>query len=179
MRKLIFFIVFFLFFLFLTFPYFAQDRYASCDLCGYCPPNNPPSNWEKCAECLYPEAPKNPNLKETLKINPNDNLAPTPYPGRKYTMLGCIKISGGFEKEGAVVGVIQFFLNIIFSIVGGVAFLSLIYGSFLIITSQENPEKLNYGKRVVYGAIVGLIFSLSSVFLIRFLASGVLRIPGF
>lgn len=157
----------------------AQDRYAACDLCGYCPPNPPPSNWQKCAQCLYPGI-TNPETRETLRVNPQENIPPTPYPGRQYTMLGCIQTNlGSFRQEGAAASVVQILLKIVFSIVGGIAFLSLLYGAFVIMASQNNPEQLNYGKRIIYGALIGVIFSLSSVFIINLLASGVLKIPGF
>ncbi|MBI3366157.1 hypothetical protein HY041_00825 [Candidatus Roizmanbacteria bacterium] len=159
----------------------SSVRFAACDLCGYCPPNPPPQKWLNCKRCLYPGARDDPRSGDTLKIfDPTTNIPPTPVPGKQYTMLGCIGTNlGTFQKEGAVAGVVQTLLNIVFSIVGGVAFLSLIYGSFIIMTSQSNPERLNYGKRVVYGAIVGVIFSLSSVFLVNLIGSGILKIPGF
>lgn len=178
MRQLIVFFLLFSLFLIFSSSVISQ-RYATCDLCGYCPSNPPPSNWQKCAECLYPGV-TNPESKQTLLIDPQTNIPPTPYPGRQYTMLGCIKTDlGSFEREGAAVSVVQILLQIVFSAVGGIAFLSLLYGTFIIMTSQDNPERLNYGKRIVYGAIIGVIFSLSSVFIINLLASGVLKIPGF
>ncbi len=179
MRRFV--IFFLLFFSFLIFPLvvFSQERFATCDLCGYCPPNPPPSSWQKCAECLYPGV-TDPESKQTIRIDPQTNTPPTPYPGHQYTMLGCIRTDlGSFQQEGAAASVIQRLLQIIFSTIGGFAFLFLLYGSFIIATSQNNPERLNYGKRIIYGAIVGVIFSLSSVFIINLLASGVLKIPGF
>lgn len=94
-------------------------------------------------------------------------------------MIGCIKTDLGFTEQEAASSVTQTLLNIIFGIVGGVAFLYLIYGSFIILTSQSNPERLNYGKRLVFGAIIGVVFTLASVFIVNFIASGILRIPGF
>lgn len=177
-------------------PVFAVDcnteRCSACDQCGYCwqltptPPfRNPPSNWESCRNCLYnlPGVPAESNV--TLKINddvatPPVDVPPTPLPGRMYTQLGCLGTNlGGFQQEGAAAGVVQALLNVVFSIVGGVGFLTLIYASFIIMTSQSSPERMNYGKKLVVGAIVGIIFSLSSVFMINLLASGVLKIPGF
>jgi hypothetical protein len=117
---------------------------------------------------------------ESLVIDPTTNLAPSPAPGKQYTFLGCLGGgNGGFTSEGAAGGVVQSLLNIVFSVSGGIAFLYLIYGAFIITTSQSSPEKLNYGKRVAYGAIAGLIFVLGSVFIVKFIASGVLKIPGF
>mgnify|MGYP001109541642 CR=1 FL=1 len=180
MRK-IFFILLFLFFIFLISKnIFAQGRLASCDLCGYCQGNPPPQNWEKCRACLYPNASSQPESGDTLKINPENNLPPTSYPGRWYTFLGCINTNlGSFENPGAAGSVVQILLNIIFSIVGGISILSFIYGGFIILTSQNNPEKINQGKRIIIGAIIGLIFTFSSVFLINFIGEKVLNLPAF
>jgi len=158
---------------------FAQTRYAACDLCGFCPPNPAPQSWPSCQKCLYPNISSDPLTMESLIIDPETNLAPSPASGKQYTFLGCLGGSGGFTSEGAAGEVVQSLMNIVFSISGGIAFLYLLYGSFVIATSQANPEKLNYGKRVVYGAITGLIFTLGSVFIVKFVASGVLKIPGF
>ena len=154
-------------------------RYAACDLCGFCPPNTAPQSWPSCQKCLYPNISSDPTSMESLIIDPETNLPPASAPGRQYTFLGCLGSGGGFGEEGATGSVVQSILNIIFSAAGGIAFLYLIYGSFVIATSQANPEKLNYGKRVVYGAIAGLIFTLASVFIVKFIASGILKIPGF
>ena len=112
-------------------------------------------------------------------IDPETGLPPPVVSGRQYTFLGCLGGGAGFTEEGAVGGVVQSLLNIIFSVAGGISFLYLIYGSYIIITSQANPERLNYGKRVLYGAIAGLIFTIGSVFIVNFIASGILKIPGF
>lgn len=157
----------------------AGPRYAACDLCGYCPPNPPPQSWPSCQKCLYPNLNPDPTTKESLKVDPLTNMPPAAVPGKQYTFIGCLGGGGGFTTEGAVGGVVQSLLNIIFAAAGGIAFLYLIYGSFIIATSQSNPEKLNYGKRVVYGSIAGLIFTLGSVFIVKFIASGILKIPGF
>lgn len=164
----------------------SPPAYAVCDLCGYCPTNfaNKPGDWNKCVECIYPElattVKDDPTSKDTLKVDPATQNPPTPAPGRMYTMLGCLKTSlTSFQSEGAAVSVVQVLLNIIFQIVGGIAFLYFIYGCYIILTSQADPERLGRGKRTVYGAIVGLVFVLTSILLVRFLASGILKIPGF
>lgn len=160
----------------------SQERYAACDLCGLCQKNGvlmpTPQSWESCRLCLYPNQGADPLY--TLRIDPSTNSGPTPLPGNQYTMLGCIQTNtGGFTSSGAVASVAQPILNIIFSFASGIAFLYLLYGGYLILTSQADPERLDHGKRVVTGAIVGIIFTLSSVLIINLLANGVLRIPGF
>jgi len=172
-------------------PTIYEDRFTTCDLCGYCPKNCPttsggvlvptPGAWVKCVQCLYPSLTPDPVSCNTLLVDQTVNLPPTPYPGHWYTMIGCISTNniGGFSQPGGTGNVVQTLLNVIFSVAGGIAFLYVLYGSFLILTSQGDYEKLNQGKRVVYGAIAGLIFSLTSVFLVNLIASGVLKIPGF
>ena len=152
---------------------------ATCDVCGYCQDSTVPGNWEKCRDCVYPELGKvSANSNASLQVI--ENIPITPAPGRMYTMLGCINTKvDSFEQEGAAASVVQVLLNAIFGIVGGVGFLYLIYGAFIIITSQANPERLNYGKRLIFGAVIGVIFSLSAVFLVNLIAGGILKIPGF
>lgn len=161
-------------------------RFASCDLCGYCLGKSVPQNWESCRACLYPDANSTPENNSTLLIAPNPTISsalepPTPKLGRHYTMIGCINtnIAGGFTEEGAAGNVVQRLLNILFSISGGVAFLYLLYGSFLVLTSQSEPEKLNRGKRTIYGSVVGIIFVILAVFIVNFIGNTLLRIPGF
>jgi len=158
----------------------GEARFAACDLCGYCPPNPPPSSWTACQKCIYPDINPDPTAMDSLAIDPETNLPKAAAAGRMYTFLGCITTGGGsFAEEGGAGNVVQVLLKIVFSTVGGIAFLYLIYGAFVIVTSQDNPERINYGRRVVYGAIIGLVFSLSSVLIINLVAGQILKIPGF
>lgn len=182
----------------------AMERFATCDACGYCPlidissgscqvdtraiedgGNPKPGNWEKCVQCLYPDIYPTGTVPDPAKcdsVRIIGNAPPTPFLGRQYTMLGCIKSAGGFENNkgtGASTFVQALFDLLVFRVMGGLALLSLMYGGFLVITSQADPERLAYGKRVVWGAIIGLIFALGSVFIVNIIGSGILRLPGF
>jgi hypothetical protein len=183
MRK-IFLIFLSLFFIFLAFikPVViqSQNRFATCDLCGYCLGKTPPYNWENCRACLYPQANPTPETGDTLKIDPKTNTPPTPALGRWYTFLGCFNTNlGSFEEQGAAGSVVDTLLKIISRFVGGVSLISLLYGAFILLTSQNNPEKINQGKKIVAGAIVGLIFAIFAVFLVGFIGEKVLKLPGF
>jgi len=116
---------------------------------------------------------------ETLIIDPETNLPVSAASGKQYTFLGCISSGTESFQEGGAGNVVQTLLKTIFSVVGGIAFLYILYGSFIIASSQNDPERLNYGKRVIYGAIAGLIFSLTSVMLVNIVAGQILKIPGF
>jgi len=194
MKKLLFFLILFTAIVSFSRPVFALDctsgECATCDRCGYCwqqpPAPTPPTipqNWDSCRKCLYPNVGDVPaTSNETLRLatdqKPFEDVAPTTVPGNFYTDIGCVK-TGGFTKANSAGAVAQVVLNLIFSISGGIAFLYILFGAFQVATSQNNPEKLNYGKRLVVGAIVGLIFSLSAVFLVNLIATQILKIPGF
>ena len=155
----------------------AQTRYAACDLCGFCPPNPAPKVGilSKMPLSKYLRTPQ--PWKALLLIR-----RPTSpclrHQGNSLLFLGCLGASGGgFTNQGAAGGVIQSLLNIVFSMTGGIA-LSICYMERLSSPPPKpNPEKLNYGKRVVYGAIAGLVFTFGSVFIVKFIATGVLKIP--
>lgn len=174
----------------------AGKRFATCDSCGLCPKivngttpsctvESVPGDWKRCVKCLYPgkypsTSNPNPSNCDTLLIDDTTNLAKYPVKvGRQFTMLGCITSGTGVGfKEGAP-SFVQAMLNVIFTLSGGLAFLYLMYGGFIILTSQADPERLNYGRRLITGSIVGLIFTIGSVFMVNLIGSGILHIPGF
>lgn len=160
------------------------ERCAECDACGYCQGKEEPQAWKDCKVCLYPSASDKANDNDTLKIETsgaNANNPPKPAQGRYYTQIGCINTTvESFTNPSAAGGVVDFLLNkIIFRVVGGLAFLYLLYGAFIVATSQANPEKLREGKSIVIGSITGLVFTLLVVFLVNIIAGQALRIPGF
>jgi hypothetical protein len=174
----------------------AIPRYATCDVCGLCPTidvirgtctvdiKQVPGDWRSCVKCLYgitaPPAPAVPTC-DTLLMKIDNTPNKPPKKGVQFTMLGCISsgTSVGFDKPGAAPSFVQAMLNVIFTLSGGLAFLYLMYGGFIILTSQADPEKLNYGRRLITGSIVGLVFTIGSVFLVNLIGSGILHIPGF
>lgn len=166
LMKKIFFFLSFLIFLFSPQIIKSQEQnITNCDACGYCLGSSPPSYWEKCVRCIYPRIPSpyNPYENKTL-IN-----FPTPDPDRYYTVLGCISTQPAeFTRQLS-----DFF----FRISGGVAFLFLLYGAGLILTSQADVQRLNQGKRIVYASLLALLFILFSVFIFNFIANNVLKIP--
>ncbi|MEO6508573.1 MAG: pilin [Patescibacteria group bacterium] len=165
-------------------PIQAQTRHATCDACGYCPDSypTPPTKWPACATCLYgPDfAAAGAESKKTLEIDEESNTPLQPAQGHYYSVFGCIKTDlSDFTQTGAAQSLVQLLLNAIFGISGGVAILYIIYGSYVLMTSRAEPEKLAYGKRVLIGAVIGLVFALTSVFVVNLLANNILGIPGF
>lgn len=168
-----------------TIPAGSGIRYVQCDLCGFCQrfgvPESVPQRWEACRKCLYPDTGNSSATDmKTLLITGDNNEGPTPKPGRQYTFLGCVGTNlTSFSATGAAASPVQIILNFIFAAAGGLSLLFFLYGSYIILTSRANPDRLRYGKKILYGSIIGLVFTLSSVFIVNLIASGALKIPGF
>jgi len=102
------------------------------------------------------------------------NKDPSPFAGCDNgvnTALGCI-------PYGSSEAFAQWFFNHLLGIAGGIALLLIIYGSFKIITSGGNPEKVKEGKSFITSALSGLLFMILSLFLLKFIGVDVLHLPG-
>jgi cell division protein FtsW (lipid II flippase) len=71
------------------------------------------------------------------------------------------------------------FYSIGLGIIGGLGVLFIIYGGYLIITSQGNPIKLREGQGYVKYAIIGILLAIFGYVLVRVITVDVLQIPGF
>lgn len=149
--------------LFISFKFLpAADVFAqasptgvpTCDLCGWCNPtvNPKPADWNQCRACLY----------EATGVEKS---------GTYYTVLGCLSTKP--EKF------VQSMLSIVFGMAGGVAFMSVLYGSAIVLTSAGNPEKIQAGKETITNSIIGILIIVFSVFLLRVVGFDILKIPGF
>lgn len=89
---------------------------------------------------------------------------------KMWTPFGCI------ETEPQLF--IQKILKIAIGVAGGIAFLMIVYGGFVIMTSVGNPERLTQGKEIVTSAIAGLLLIVFSVILLKIIGVDILQIPG-
>lgn len=64
-------------------------------------------------------------------------------------------------------------------IAGGVAMLTLIYSSYLYMTSRGNPDKLKKAKDYMNSSLIGILVIIFGVFLLQLIGITILRIPGF
>lgn len=94
-----------------------------------------------------------------------------PCPDGVQTDLGCI--------PNDPFAFVAKFYGIGLGIIGGVALLFIIYGGYIILTSQGDPNQLNTGKSYVYYAIAGLLLAIFGFVFIQVIAVDVLHIPGF
>ncbi|MBI5452367.1 hypothetical protein HY945_02805 [Candidatus Gottesmanbacteria bacterium] len=145
----------------ITIPAFAETPtptgIPTCDLCGWCPPEptlNPtkPANWDQCYSCLY-------------------DATGQEQRGNYYTVLGCLSTKPEFF--------VQSILSVVFGIAGGIAFLAVLGGSAMVLTSAGDPEKLQNGKEMIISSLLGILLIVFSVFLVRFIGFDIFRLPGF
>lgn len=140
-------------------PVFAQEPPTpttppTCDLCGWCnPQSNPkPPSWDSCNQCLYT----------------SDG---TPKEHAYFSAIGCISTQSDLFLKSI--------LSIVFGVAGGIAFLAVVFGTITVLTSGDDPTRLQSGKDMITSSIFGILLILFSVFLLRTVSFDILRIPGF
>jgi glucose uptake protein GlcU len=87
------------------------------------------------------------------------------------TELGCI--------PNTVQGFVSKFYGIGIGLIGGVALIFIIYGAYILITSQGNPDKLRDGKSYIVYAIIGLVLAIFGYIFVQVIAVDILHLPGF
>ncbi|CAN5196028.1 hypothetical protein BH09PAT2_BH09PAT2_05060 [soil metagenome] len=157
----------------------SAPRFAECNKCGYCKGRTKqPGNVTQCMECLYPDFVNNPD--GTLAVDPTENQPVKPRIGAYFSQLGCVDVGlAGFTDPSASGGLVSVILSrLIFPITGMLSLIALIYGSFLVITAQNDADQLSRGRKWIYGAIIGVVFTFSVVLLVRIIGGDLLKIPG-
>lgn len=98
---------------------------------------------------------------------------PTPCPsGRTTTDLGCIPSDDPLTFASNVYG-------IGLGLIGSVGLLSIIYGGYLVLSSQGDLGQLQKGKSYIVYAIIGIVLAVSGFAFYQIIANDVLKIPGF
>lgn len=90
---------------------------------------------------------------------------------KSWTAIGCL-------PTGNLTDFIVWLLGKAILVAGGIALLIIVWGGFQIVTSSGDPQKVQEGKSKLTAAIVGLLFIIFSLFLLRFIGITLLNIPG-
>lgn len=83
------------------------------------------------------------------------------------TAIGCIPVSDTTSFMGWILGWAV-------GVGGGIAFLLIVYSSFMIMTSQGDPNRLKAGQELLNSAISGLIMLVFSVVILKFIGVDIL-----
>ncbi len=60
----------------------------------------------------------------------------------------------------------------------GFALVLMLYGTFLVSSSEGIPDRIKAGQEIITSAAMGLIFMLVSIFMLNFVGVKILAIPG-
>ena len=88
-----------------------------------------------------------------------------------YTAIGCIPVV-------SPVSLLLYLYPWATGLGGGIAILMIVYSSFLIITSQGNPERVKQAQSLLTAAIAGLLLVLFSAYMLNVIGVDILGIPG-
>jgi hypothetical protein len=88
-----------------------------------------------------------------------------------WTSIGCIPAS----KQG----IVESLLRVGLGLSGGVLVIMILAGAFNLATSAGETKKVQEAQEMISAAIMGLLFVIFSVIILRFIVINVLHIPGF
>lgn len=103
-----------------------------------------------------------------ISCNPNTGQAGD---GGILTAIGCIPT----DPQKLIEGLLKFTT----AAGGGIALLLMVYGAFQMIISAGNPEAVKKGHEQFTSAIIGLLFIIFSVLLLKVIGVDILNIPRF
>lgn len=65
------------------------------------------------------------------------------------------------------------------SLIGAIGLLSIIYGAFLVLTSQGDPVRLQNGRSYIMYALIGMGLAVGGYAFYRIITTNVIHLPGF
>ena len=83
------------------------------------------------------------------------------------TAIGCIPFQ---NTNNLIAALLRWGVGIL----GGIAFLMLLIGSFLVMSSQGDSKKLTGGKQLITATVSAVLFLIFSIFIIRLISSSIL-----
>lgn len=127
----------------------------------------------KCPIALIEQCKKDNKICQSGQCVPVIYAAGKDCDGNKgvETAIGCIHT----DPAGLVRDILKFSVGI----GGGIAFLLMLIGAFQMITSAGDPEALKAGQERFRDAIIGLLFIIFSVFLMKILGVDILGLEAF
>jgi hypothetical protein len=101
----------------------------------------------------------------------------------KQECLSCVNTPGVWTAIGCIPtepqGIIQTIIQLGLGIGGGVTLLLILAGAFRLSVSQGDPKQAEEAREQITSAVIGLLFIIFSVAMLRFIGVSFLQIPGF
>lgn len=78
-------------------------------------------------------------------------------------------------KSGTSGNLIVDVLNIIFGILAGIAFISVVYGGFKYVISQGEPDKIGKAKDIIMYSLIGLVIAFSAFGIVNLFLKAIVK----
>lgn len=108
---------------------------------------------------------------------PSQPQTPSPVVTEKSTLSELINLCGQEKMDERCYDVTVFIslgldlTKYMFGIIGSVALLFFVYGGFVFILSQGNPDRVKKGKDILVSAVIGIVIAFSGYAIIRFVGT--------
>jgi hypothetical protein len=80
-----------------------------------------------------------------------------------FKLLAAVEVdTSPLPRAGLDNNVVIDIFNIVFGLLAGIAFVSIVYGGFKYVISQGEPDKIGKAKDIILYSIIGLVISLSA-----------------
>lgn len=89
------------------------------------------------------------------------------------TALGCLPFKSDQNQFTSAL------LGFLAGVSGAIALVIMLIATFQIMTGGDNAEQVKKGKELFTGAIMGLVFIIFSVTLLKIIAGDIIQLPGF
>lgn len=112
-----------------------------------------------------------PDERSTFMCRGNPSCEQCILSGNWWTVFGCIPTGQG--------GFVQTIVNLVTGVAGGIAFLIMLKGAALLMTSQGDPNQIQAGKSSMTKGAAGLLIVVFATVILRIIAADILKLPGF
>jgi hypothetical protein len=113
-----------------------------------------------------------PNIPPGTSTDPNPIFMPKSCgPESLSTALGCLP----YTKDAFVSTILSFIVGI----AGAIALVVMLIATVQFMTASGDAKKLQSAKELFMSALVGLLFLIFSVSLLRIVAGDIIKLPGF
>jgi hypothetical protein len=104
---------------------------------------------------------------------------PSPTPACQPSGDGYLCTTAIGNIQTSAQGFVQAIMDLVLSIVGGIAVLLIIISGYRLMVSQGNPEGIKNAKDQLTAAIIGLLFVIFSLVILQIIGYNILGLPGF
>lgn len=148
-------------------------------------PGKPLVSWPQ----VGPYVPSNPTPGNPGTSSPPPGSTPAPSAGTPGTVTQSIDPSGacGTGYVDTALGCLPYnrdaltaaLLRFLAGISGLIALVSMMIGTFLVMTAGGNSEQAKKGREIFMAGLTGLLFVIFAVTLLRIIAGTIIKLPGF